>query len=379
MEKRPVKAYCFDFGRGPALPDTEKVGPDTIYSSVTGYGFTSDSTVYARLRAEDGGQGTDFCIPRGAVFLADVPDGIYRITVCCGDSEAETETIIRAGEGKAVLPPLRVPAGQIVRESFSIRAAGGRLRLAFSGGAPRINMLEITPDPEALAVVLAGDSTVADQGEAGYPYAGWGQLLPRMFKAGVAVDNRAVSGRSAKSFISEGRLERLAAELRAGDYLFIQFGHNDAKKDEPRYTSPFTTYKECLLSYVEAARTAGAHPVLVTPVQRRRFGPDGKLENTHGEYPAAMKELAGEQGIPLIDLGEKSRRLFEAYGPGKSKELFMWCYPGEYLGHPAGVKDDTHFQVKGARVLAEEIVQGIREAGLNDLIIYLRGDANEWI
>lgn len=367
-----MESYSFDFGLEAAEPGYTKVQPDTRYSLEQGYGFTPDSSVFGRFRGGNDSLRNDFCIPHNAVFLVDLPDGLYRITLLLGDILADTNTVIRAGNGKFVLDPLNVPAGQWLRESFSLRIRDGQLRLSFSGSAPRINALEIQPDTEALVLYLAGDSTVTDQGEAGYPYAGWGQLLPLSFKAGVAVDNRALSGRSSKSFIEEGHLKKIMADIRPRDYLFIQFGHNDSKGDEARHTEPFSTYQEHLRLLLSAARTAGAYPVLVTPVHRRRFNTEGEIIDSHGDYLSAMKELAETEQVPLIDLEQKSRKLFEDYGPEGSKELFMWCYPGEYMNHPAGVQDNTHFQIKGARLLAELVVEGIREAGLHDLLIYLR-------
>lgn len=367
-----LDSYHFDFGIKAAEPGYTKIRPDTHYSAEIGYGFTTDSTVFGRFRGGADTLQSDFCIPQKAVFLLDVPDGIYRVTLLLGDPLADTSTVIRAGEGKFMLDTLDVPAGQYLRESFALRVLGGQLKLSFSGTAPRINSLNIEPDNEALVLYLAGDSTVTDQDEAGYPYAGWGQLLPRCFKAGVAIDNRAISGRSSKSFIDEGHLDTIAADIKPRDYMFIQFGHNDSKGDDHRHTEPFSTYKEYLLRMIMVARKAGAYPVLVTPVHRRRFYSEEAIVNTHGDYITAMKELADSEQIPLIDLALKSRKLFEAYGLEGTKELFMWSYPGEYIRHPAGVQDNTHFQILGARLLAELVVEGIREAGLNDLIIHLR-------
>lgn len=367
-----LDSYRFDFGIEEAELGYTKVRPETKYTPELGYGFTSNSSVFGRFRGGNDLLRDDFCIPQKAVFLVDMPDGIYRISLLLGDTIAETSTLIRAGEAKVVLPTLNVPSGQCLRESFAVRVRGGQLKLSFSGSAPRINAMEIQPDKEALVLYLAGDSTVTDQGEAGFPYAGWGQLLPQYFKAGVVVDNHALSGRSSKSFIQEGLLDSIAADIQPRDYLLIQFGHNDSKGDEHRHTEPFTTYKEHLLRMITMARAAGAYPVLVTAVHRRMFDHAGAIVDSHGDYLTAMKELAVEEQIPLIDLAQKSRKLFEEYGPEGTKDLFMWSYPGEFIAHPAGVQDNTHFQMKGASLIAELVVEGIREIGLNDLIIHLR-------
>ncbi|WP_425436644.1 rhamnogalacturonan acetylesterase [Paenibacillus donghaensis] len=367
-----MTSYQFDFGLQAAASGYTKVSPETLYTQELGYGFTAGSTVYGRSRGGVDPLRNDFCIPHKAVFLADIPDGVYRISLLLGDLIADTSTVIRAGEGKFVLDTLNVPSGQFLRDGFSLCIRSGQLRLSFSGAAPRINALEIVPDLEGLTVFVAGDSTVTDQPEDGYPYAGWGQMLPGFFKPGVAVDNRALSGRSTRSFIHEGLFSGIMADIRPRDYLFIQFGHNDSKVDEARHTEPFTTYKENLLTMITEARSAGAIPVLVTSMHRRNFDADGVIRDSHGDYPVAMRELAAAEQVPLIDLHEKSRRLFEAYGPEGSKDLFMWSYPGEFIQHPAGVQDNTHFQILGGRLLAELVVEGIREAGLHDLVIYLR-------
>ncbi|GGF84933.1 hypothetical protein GCM10010912_32730 [Paenibacillus albidus] len=367
-----MNSYHFDFGLEAAEPGFTKVKPDTQYTPECGYGFTSGSVVFGRYRGGTDILRNDFCIPQRAVLLIDLPDGFYRVTVRLGDACAETHTVIRAGDARFVLHPLRVPAEQYLQEGFSVHVTSGQLRLSFSGAAPRINELLITPDPEARGLFLAGDSTVTDQGETGFPYAGWGQMLPLFFKPGVAVDNRALSGRSSRSFIQEGHLKAIMSAIRPKDYLFLQFGHNDSKPDEFRHTEPFTTYKEHLLQYITEARQAGAYPVLVTSVHRRMFNPHGEIIDSHGDYLVAMKELAAAEQVPLIDLAAKSRKLFEEYGPEGTKELFMWTHPGEYLHHPAGVQDNTHFQVKGAQLVAGLVAEGIREAGLYDLTVYMR-------
>lgn len=166
--------------------------------------------------------------------------------------------------------------------------------------------------------------------------------LARFLSDGVLIRNEAASGRSSKSFIEEGRLERIMTQIRSGDYLFVQFGHNDQKPDD-RYTEPFTTYKQHLRRYIDDARLKKANPVLITPVQRRSFESDGRFKNTHGDYPDAMIQLAEELRVPLIDLASKSRQLLESLGPEASKKLFLWLEPGEHPNYPDGARDDTHF------------------------------------
>lgn len=377
---RERTSWKFDFGPGEPLDGYTGVTAENAYDSVAGYGFEDVSRVYARDRttamaAAPGDAKAAlyhrFCIPMGATFAADVPDGIYVVNILAGDALAEAHTMLKVAGSKRVLPPIRSAAGQFIEEKFAVPVRGGRFRLHVSGQAPRLNMLELQPAPSTLALFLAGDSTVTDQPEDGYPYAGWGQLLPALFKHDVCVDNHAQSGRSSRSFIEEGRLEAILQQMKPGDFLMIQFGHNDEKPD-PRGTDPFTTYKQHLLRYIEAAREKRAHPVLVTPVHRRYFNPDGTLSDTHGDYIKAVQELAAETDTPLIDLAARSKQLFEAAGPEGSKDLFMWVYPGEYMNFPAGVRDNTHFQEQGGEAIARLVADGIRDLQLQPLLMYLR-------
>ncbi|MFB5269611.1 rhamnogalacturonan acetylesterase [Paenibacillus enshidis] len=393
QELTRAEGWRFDFGPGIAAEGYTAVGPDCRYDADKGYGFEASGSVYGRDRRlkEDGGKTGEaggiavpsgdavvtrlrgsFCIPLGAVFRADLPDGTYMVNMLTGDELADTHTVVKAGGSKRVLPPIRTAAGQFVEHRFSIPVYGGMLRLAFSGKAPRVNALEITPAPQTLTLFLAGDSTVTDQPASGYPYAGWGQMLPALFKHDVCVDNHAVSGRSSRSFIEEGRLDALLTRMKAGNFLLIQFGHNDEKADPQRGTDAHTTYKEYLRRYIDAARAVQAQPVLITPVQRRYFDEEGRLLDTHGEYISAVRELAVECGVPLIDLAEKTRILLETVGPEGSKELFMWTLPGEYLNFPAGTEDNTHFQETGAARIAELVVEAVRELQLQPLLMYLR-------
>lgn len=189
------------------------------------------------------------------------------------------------------------------------------------------------------------------------PRAGWGQFIQDFLPLGVEVCNAASSGRSSKSFIEEGRLEQITSKLKPGDFLFIQFGHNDQKEDEERKTLPFTTFKSYLKKYIQAARAANATPVLLTPVQRRSFNENGVFQDTHGDYSLAILELAKEEEVQLIDLGNLSKKLFVQLGPDESKKLFLHLSPDEFQNYPQGVIDDTHFSETGARKIADLVMR----------------------
>ncbi|TBL70777.1 rhamnogalacturonan acetylesterase [Paenibacillus thalictri] len=202
-----------------------------------------------------------------------------------------------------------------------------------------------------MRICMAGDSTMADYPDDQAPMAGWGQMLPLFLQGEVTVVNAARCGRSSRSFIAEGWLDPLLGQLAPGDVLIVGFAHNDQKQDE-RFTEPQTTYRVYLTRYVEGAKQRGAYPVLVTPVQRRHFNQEGQLQQTHGDYPGAIRELAAEMAVPVIDLLPLTERLYREMGPENSKELFVWLKPGEHPNYPEGLEDNTHFNEYGARCIA---------------------------
>lgn len=213
-----------------------------------------------------------------------------------------------------------------------------------------------------VTLFLAGDSTMAPKQSDRRPETGWGEMFEARFKAGkVRVDNRAANGRSTKTFISEGRWQSLITDLKKGDYVFIQFGHNDQAKDKgERYTPP-DDFKKNLARFVDEVRAKGGMPVLMTPVMRRRFDKDGKFYDTHGEYPGFVRAVAQDMKVPLIDMHKMSEDVIVRYGVEDSKKLFLQLMPGENANYPKGVDDNTHFSPLGAEEMANLAVRGIVE------------------
>lgn len=223
---------------------------------------------------------------------------------------------------------------------------------------------ETPGDARPLTVYLAGDSTMQTYPAKDAPRQGWGARLGRYFDASrVTVSNHAVSGRSSRSFIEEGRLDRIFEALRPGDYLLVQFGHNDQKTDH-RHTDAATTYKEYLSRYVDGARRRGAVPVLVTPVGRRTIDSAGAFVNDLAEYADAMRELAAARHVPLVDLNAASLALYRAEGAEGTKALFLWTAPGRYPAYPDGVEDNSHFQETGAERIAGLVAEALRGQGV---------------
>ncbi|MCM1151966.1 MAG: pectinesterase family protein [Alistipes senegalensis] len=214
---------------------------------------------------------------------------------------------------------------------------------------------------DSLRVYLIGDSTCATKKlDKQNPERGWGHMFQPLFDETVVIENHAVNGRSTKSFRDEGRWDRVCDGLRSGDYVFIQFGHNDQKiNDSTRYSAP-ERYAENLRRYVREARAKGARPVLLTPIVRRNFV-DGVLTDTHGEYPAAVRRVAAEEQVPLIDMEPLTREWVAALGDETSKACFMWVAPGVCPLYPDGRQDDTHLNVRGAHVVARMVGERLRE------------------
>lgn len=211
-------------------------------------------------------------------------------------------------------------------------------------------------------VFMIGDSTMADKPLEDNPERGWGQQFPLFLKEGVTVKNYAVNGRSTKSFINEHRWDSVLVQLKAGDWVIIQFGHNDSKKeDSTRYAAPKGAYKDNLLRFIKEARAKGANPILVTPVERRKFDEKGAFVDQHGEYPGVVREVAAANKVPLIDLQKSSEKLIVQHGVAGSEKLFKTTPAGHYKTLPNGIKDDTHFSSYGATLVAGLVAREIRD------------------
>ncbi|HET9571164.1 MAG TPA: pectinesterase family protein [Bacteroidales bacterium] len=214
-----------------------------------------------------------------------------------------------------------------------------------------------------ITIFTIGDSTCANKTLANQALErGWGQALSSFFdERYVVVDNHAQNGRSSLSFLNEGRWKPILDKIQKGDYVLIQFGHNDEKPDSTRHTDPETTYKEILKKYVVETREKGGIPVLITSMVRRNFNEQGQLVETHGDYPKAVRELAAELKVILVDHNLSSKALVQNLGPDSSKSLFMWVEKGTNPAAPEGKQDDTHLRAAGARAMARLVVNELTE------------------
>jgi lysophospholipase L1-like esterase len=306
--------FTFDFGAGEGPGCGAKVLPGTLYDDKLGYGFEdrpgSSAPVYFSVRVPE--------------------EGNYRVTVTLGDHEAASVTTVKAELRRLMVEKVETRPGEFETRTFLVNVRtpristgdavilrdrektseawtwDGKLTLEFADARPAVRRIEIEKADSVPTVYIAGDSTSTEQ--AVEPFDSWGQMLTRFFKPEVAIANHAESGESLRSFIEEYRLAKLISLIRPGDYLLIQMGHND-QKETGAGVGAFTTYKASLKQFVAQAREHGATPILVTPVNRLTFAPDGTITNSLGDYPAAVRQAAREEGAALIDLNALSKTL----------------------------------------------------------------------
>ncbi len=360
----------FDFGPGAQAEGYLKVQATAAYSQELKYGFKDTSLVTEADRGISDPVKSDFVAPGGASFLVDLPNGDYSISLVAGD-ETEASAISVTAEDIVKVQETAKAAGEYLSMGFNIALVDGQLKLDFAGAAPKLNALVITKlaprTPGAKPTVyLAGDSTVQTYDSYYRPQAGWGQMIARYFTEDAVFVNKAIGGRSSKSFLVQGRLDEILLAIKPGDYFLIQFGHNDATISVPeRYASP-ADYKMYLRSYIAGAVQRGATPVLVTPMGRFDYNTStGKFNVSFPEYVAAMKEVAAETGTKLVDLSTRSVAYYDSIGPEGAQSVFLHVQPGVYEGAYAnGAADNTHFQEYGAIQLARLLAEGIKELGL---------------
>lgn len=228
----------------------------------------------------------------------------------------------------------------------------------------------LVQQPSKTTVYLIGDSTIANKAVSAYPETGWGMPFATFFDSTVVVSNHAMNGRSTRTFLSENRWQPIVDKLKAGDYVFMQFGHNDESKEKTdRYTTP-EDYKKNLVKFISETRVRHATPVVLSPVSRRKFE-DGIQQETHVEYSRLAAEVANEQKVAFIDLDMQSRALYQSVGEEHSKLLFLQLQPGEHPNYPDGKEDNTHFSELGARKIAQLVLNNVKQLNL-ELAAHIR-------
>ena len=323
-------------------------------------------------------------------FSVKVDDGNYRIKVELGSKKRVGETTVRAEGRRLMVHNVATKKGKFVTYEFVVNKRSPRiddksrvrikerekdylawddkLTLEFNGDAPAVKSMHIERDDQCPTIYLCGNSTVVDQNNE--PWASWGQMITRWFGPEVAVSNHAESGLTARTFIAAGRLDKILTTLKKGDYVFVEFGHNDEKEKRPG-DGAWYHYVYNLKIFVDQVRSKGADIVFCTPTQRRAFDSDNKtIRNTHGEFPAAMLSVAEREKVPVIDLNGMTKIFFETLGYEDSKRALVH-YPKELYGRE--LADNTHFNPYGAYEVAKCVVMGMKQLQL-PIVQYLRPD-----
>lgn len=327
-------------------------------------------------------------------YAVEVPDGNYKVTVVLGSKKKAAKTVVRAEARRLMVDEISTKKGKFQTVQFIVnkrspkisdkmnvrikpREKGtpdwdDKLTLDFYGAAPAVKQVKIERDTTATTIFLCGNSTVVDQ--AHEPYASWGQMIPRWFGPEVAISNHAESGLTAGSFLASNRLEKVLSMMKKGDYVICEFGHNDQKEKTPG-SGAWYNFSYNLKQYIDKVRAKGGNIIFVTPTQRRFFdkATRSKIQETHGDYPDAMRAVAKREGVPVIELHDMTRTFFETLGYENSKKSLVHYPANTYPNQPKALEDNTHFNPYGAYEVAKMVVMGMKQLHL-PFLKYLRPD-----
>ena len=326
-------------------------------------------------------------------FSVKVPDGNYRVTVTLGSKKRAAQTVVRAESRRHFSDVISTKKGKFQIFSFvvnkhepmidaktsvklkpreySYKNWDKVLNLQFCGPAPAVQRITIEPDTTAITVFLCGNSTVVDQEDE--PWTSWGQMITRWFNDKVVIANYAESGLSATTFLAQLRLDKILSQLRKGDYVICEFGHNDEKEKRPG-DGAWYSYSRNLKIFADRVREKGGNIIFVTPTARRFFEDDQKtLRNTHGDYPEAMRTVASREHVPVIDLNAMTTKFYETLGFEGSKHALVHYPANTFANQPQALADNTHFNTFGAWEIAKMIVMGLKQMN-SPLVDYLKAD-----
>ena len=363
----------FNFGTQSKNKKGIVINNPLTYNPATGYGFDINSASNVKINPNT------FSATKPTYFSIKLPEGNYQIEVVMGSTERQSNITIKAESRRLMLDQLSIKKGKPVTKVFNVNVRtpkiddnqnvslkdrekdifnwDDKLTLEFLGDI-NIQSIKITPKDNLTVVYLAGDSTVTDQDVE--PWASWGQFITNYFDDSVVVANYAVSGSALSSFKGGNRLKKILSLIKKGDYLFVEFGHND-EKIKGEGNSAWGSYSTLLAEFVQAARDKGAIAVLVTPTQRRAFNENGTLKETHGDFPAAMRSVAQKNNVALIDVTKMTTELYEVWGDEPSRKAFVQYPANTFPGQVKALEDNTHFNSFGANEIALCVVKGIRE------------------
>jgi len=343
------------------------------FDSVVGYGFDFNTATNVSLNKNS------FATEAPTYFSVKVPEGNYQISITFGSTTKNTNTTIKAESRRLMLDQQLLKKGEATTKTFNVNVRtpkidatsqiqlkerdfgqlnwDDKLTLEFLGSV-EIKSISITPITDVTTVYLAGDSTVTDQDLE--PWASWGQYITNYFDKNVVVSNYAASGLTLRSFKAGLRLKKIISVIKPGDYLIVEFAHND-EKEKGEGIGPWDSYSASIREYVQAARDKGAFPILITPVQRRAFNADGTLKPTHGDYPDAMRKVAQEMNVPLVDITKLTTTLYESWGDEPSRKAFVQYPANTFPGQKEKLEDNTHFNSFGANEIALCVIKGLRD------------------
>lgn len=366
-----LKAQTYNFSFDGKDKSAIRITSTDVFTNAKGYGydFTSQAPV------SDG---------KPFFFSVNVPDGNYKVTVSIGSKKSAASTTVRAESRRLFYENIITKKGEMRQLTFVVnkrntligtsdrvkikdRERGklnwdDRLTIEINGDAPACSSIRIEPAASDVTTLwLCGNSTVVDQDYE--PWASWGQMIPRWFDDGVAIANYAESGETAASFIGENRLKKILTLMKHGDYVFVEFGHNDQKQKGPGIGA-FYSFATTLKQFIDEVRQRGGNIIFVTPTQRRSFNHKEKIEETHGDYPDAMREVARREGVQVIEVHDMTRTFFETLGVEGSKNALVHYAAHTFPSQNAALADNTHFNPYGAYEVAKMVVEGIRELNL---------------
>ena len=326
-------------------------------------------------------------------YAVAVADGNYKVTVTLGSKKRVGQTVVRAESRRHYTDLITTKKGKFEEITFVVnkhqpKIEGDKvvklkprelsyknwddsLTLSFCGPAPAVERIRIESVKEVTTVFLCGNSTVVDQEDE--PWASWGQMITRWFTPQVAIANYAESGLSCTTFLAQLRLDKILTQLKPGDYVIVEFGHND-EKEKKAGDGAWYSYSRNLKIFADRVREAGGNIIFCTPTARRFFNDDHKtIKNTHGDYPEAMKTVARRENVPVIDLTAMSTAFYEALGEEGSKRSLVHYPANTFPGQDKPLADNTHFNPYGACEIAKMVVMGLKQIGC-PLTKHLRSD-----
>ncbi|SFE85112.1 glycosyl hydrolase [Thermophagus xiamenensis] len=396
MRKAGSDGLIFNFGTDVPVNKNNivEVPCSLTYNQYVGYGFdlwTTPKNTMKKSKYDADIKNSGCTSGSSFYFSVKLPEGNYEVTVWLGNPVQESVTTVKAESRRLMVERSEAKTGEVKEHTFIVNVRTPRiegtdsiirkkreyeylnwdekLTLEFNGDQPSVYGIRIKPASQELTTVfLAGNSTVVDQEYE--PYAAWGQMITGFFDTGIVVANYAFSGASLSSFKGLKRMDKIMSLLKPGDYVFIEFGHND-QKQKGEGIGPWQSFSNYLKEFILLTREKGGKPVLVTPMNRRSFDESGKIVHTHGDYPAAMRKVAKEENVPLIDLNVMSKELYEAWGVEESRKAFVQYPANTFRGQNQKLEDNTHFNNYGAYQIALCIVKGIRDLNL-DLANHLK-------